>query len=376
MLLPAVIWAQGQIAAQPSPYLDQQYPTQQFVTAEPDQPPLTVSAQSTTPDPNPPTASPQQTQQQEIPPPIPNVTGQPPYLPPPRIAQNPPPVPMPIPTPSIPPVMNSPQSTRGDSSTSPSLGQQFPVPSRIVEEPTANAQTFPPSQDPDVARSANGLASGPTSLTSDEDLFVASKKPIAIFSNGIDERSFTQCAKMAASVCSRAGTNNRYVACLNTLKSQAACQQFIAFAGLASFGSRDDIDVFQSYDEANLTLIHVRRGGTNYPGDYFVIGNKGDFVNINSGPEVQSIDITKDPKYPAFAMQHSQVQLWSLINKQPRVEPSVEGSGIRMTFLFQLRNGCATCDLIGYADVAFDFSDDGSLKRASLLGLRDTNNPS
>lgn len=378
---------QDSLSASPSPYIDQNYPTQQFVTAEPEEPPAQVSAENSTaanansiaPRPVVPTqnqTAPADSATDKDPnPAISGVRTPNPNTPPlGDLYYTPPPPAAPTPT-----IVNP--QPHGEP---PKIGLQFygPTPNHPVEQPTPNpriGQYQIPAPNPIELQQPTpnpSTPNNPAGLPSDEELFAPSK-PIAMFQGGLDDRSFVQCQRIASGTCSMTTDNAKFTHCLTQIARQPVCQQFAIFAGLSRLGPMDDMDVFQKYNEANLTLIHLTRGvsvkASNYspyPGDYFVIGNNGSFVDINAGKEAQALDVTKDPNYPSIAMQYRQVQLFSMIDKPPRIEPSMQGSGIRMIFSYQLRNGCATCDLIGYADVAFDFSDDGSLKKTSVLGLR------
>jgi hypothetical protein len=370
LIFPQRSQAQDQLSVAPSPYLDQQYPTQQFVVADPQEPPARVSAADATTansasvvSPSPPlTPVVVPTQNQSAP--ADAATDRDPYN---AITgvRSPQPSPAALGEPTYGPSPPAPTPTN----VNPQYQAEMPKVGLQFAQPPANPPVQLPTQNP-AAPATNSLVTNPLGMASDEAMFAPSK-PIVLFQGGLDDRMFIQCERMAAGACSQTKDNAKFTMCLAEISKQPACQQFVVFAALSRFGIKDDMDVFQKYNEANLTLIHLTRGGTQYPGDYFIVGNNGSFVDINTGREAQALDVTRDPNYPSISMRYPQVQLWSLIDRPPRIEPSVQGSGIKMIFSYQLRNGCATCDLVGYADAAFDFSDNGSLKKASLLGLRE-----
>jgi hypothetical protein len=188
------------------------------------------------------------------------------------------------------------------------------------------------------------------------------------FAGGIDSQAFIMCAKMATGVCLRAKADKDFDACLGRLKQQSACDQFTKFASMVSYGLRDQVDLLQYYKEGQMTLVHVTRMGEAYPGDYYLIGPSGNFFNVTAGSEVKTLDITKDPNYPEIAARFPRVQIWSVVNQLPVAGTSPTG-GLRLTFRFALLNGCATCDLAGYANVAYDFSEAGVFQRVTLLSL-------
>lgn len=250
--------------------------------------------------------------------------------------------------------------------------QAAPVSSQGNSIFPANGPNFPP---PQSASQIEASASKETGTPEVRAAVPLSELPIDQrpagpndFAGGIDSQSFIVCAKMATGICLRAQTDKDFAACLGRLKQQPACDQFIKFAEIISYGLRDEVDLLQYYKEGQLTLVHVRRMGDTYPGDYYLIGANGHFLNVTAGAEIRGIDITKDVRYPQIASRFPKVQIWSVVSQLPVSGTSPTG-GLRLIFRFELLNGCATCDLAGYANVAYDFSDTGVLQQVSLLSL-------
>lgn len=345
-------------ANSPTQYLEKSYPTQQFVTAETPEPPVTVTAENG--------------DQAKSKPVAPTMNSAAPTTP--IATENPYPMQgvfTPIQNPNVSPNTiggleygKSPPTVTNAENIEAQNGFQPAQSGLPFSPPPENPKLQPsPSQDvPSTPANPSGLA--------DETLFVPNQ-PLQIFKGGLDDKSFIQCQKVASGACMQAKDKNQFAVCLAQVAKQAVCQQFMAFAELSSFSAGDDMDVFQKYDEANLTLIHLTRGQSQYPGDYFIIGNDGSFVNVNTGKEVQALDIKTDANYPKLNVRYRDIQLWSLIDRLPRIEPLMTGLGVRLIFSYQLRNGCATCDLVGYADIAFDFAENGRFKQVNLLRLRE-----
>ena len=57
------------------------------------------------------------------------------------------------------------------------------------------------------------------------------------------------------------------------------------------------------------------------------------------------------------------------MDQRPESVPPPSGSGLRLMFRFQLRNGCHVCERAGYANVAYDFSSDGTLQQVQVISL-------
>src|SRR5690606_18772963 len=154
--------------------------------------------------------------------------------------------------------------------------------------------------------------------------------------------------------------------CIQKMSGQESCQQFVSFAKLVGFDKNDEIDLVQYYDQAQVTLVHVKRQGESYPGDYYVMNASGKLMNITQGSAVQGINMMKDLRYPEIISKFAKAQIWSIVDRLPDASTSPSG-GLRLIFRFSLLNGCETCDLAGYANVAYDFSNTGILQRVSLL---------
>jgi hypothetical protein len=245
----------------------------------------------------------------------------------------------------------------------PAHAPAFPPPQTPAQiEARAQASTIENGDEPAV-RTPIPLSSSPFGEEADGDQSANND-----FAGGLDEQAFIVCARMATGVCIRAKSDQEFKVCLARLKQQPACEQFVDFANSISYGLRDEVDLVQYYKEGQLTLVHVVRMGQSYPGDYYAVSGNGGLLNITSGPEVKGININKDLRYPEIISRFPKVQLWSVVNQLPLAAISPNG-GLRLIFRFSLLNGCATCDLAGYANVAFDFSDTGMLQGVSLQSL-------
>ncbi len=199
--------------------------------------------------------------------------------------------------------------------------------------------------------------------------FLVERPPVQEFVGGLNQNAFVACEKAVTQLCTRAPDIAQFQVCLNQFRAQPGCKQFSTFASLSGFAPGSFVDLMQHYKEARLTLLHLSRGGVNYAGDYYAVGADGNFVNLTSGPEAQAIDITKNVAYPALVERFSNVQLWSLVDQLPRASVPANGRGLSLVFRFLMLNGCISCERVGYAYVAYDFSELGALQNMRLLTL-------
>jgi len=392
VFFPVHVLADDPPANASSPYFDPTPPLQQYVTADPEEQPETVSANPTpapyAPGQIGPTASmPSVPAQQGNAPPVQVPSSLPLPAPLPAQQENSADIsdlnlPSPAPTPSTPGTLPTPSTAGAPAPLPVPLPAYAPSPISTATPVTGagNAQAqslpLPDKSQPPMTGSGQPPPPIPAPELSPDEVMLAARKPLELFAGGLDQNSFVQCAKMAASVCSRAPDKTKFLICLNQLKQQKACDQFLAFAALTQFSAKDDIDVFQRYSQASLYLIHLARGNLgNYPGDYYIISDSGYFVDINKGPEAQLLDITKNSRFPEIAQRYPRVQLRSIVSKLPVAEPLVAGVGLRLIFPFQMMNGCDTCGRVGYAFVAYDFGPDGVLKNTEVLSLEESASP-
>lgn len=187
-----------------------------------------------------------------------------------------------------------------------------------------------------------------------------------VLAGGLDIPSFMQCKQIYMSQCRNQDDPTKLEACTKKI-IQPHCKPFLAFAKATSMSPKDDVDVIKHYKQLNL--IHVTRFGANYPGVYYTLGTNGTLVDLIFGPQTQVLDIRKDLHYPEIVTRYPKVMLFSIVDKLPKTEPTEDGKGIRLILRFQLLNGCHACEQAGYANVAYDFSESGTLLSTSIQSM-------
>ncbi|HVV69495.1 MAG TPA: hypothetical protein VHE99_10790 [Gammaproteobacteria bacterium] len=260
--------------------------------------------------------------------------------------------------PLTPPIPGSENTLQGTPRSNAPLVQSIPVPS-------TNLPLSPPVNPTPIGALPQAAETGGQAVAlSPED---AAQVAAPEFVGGIDRQPFIYCSRLSTVVCNQATNDTTFRSCLSTI-TQPGCKQYMSFAARAGFNRGDVVDSTQHIQQGQLDLVHVKRFGVNFPGDYYVIGAKGNFYNMTSGPEAQAINIKASPNFPMMQQRFAQPQLWSIIDNPPRVEALSTG-GVRLVFRFKILNGCATCETAGYANVAYDFSADGVLTQVQLLSL-------
>ena len=186
---------------------------------------------------------------------------------------------------------------------------------------------------------------------------------------GIDITAFMQCKTLMVGLCHSAEDLQISQTCFSKIQTPS-CKQFSAFAKTTNMTGRDDIDFINHYASGHLDLIHLIRGGANYPGIYYTVGENGHVDDLIFGQQNQALDIRKSPDYAQIAEKFPKVELFSIVDQLPEIQQSPDGSGLRLILRFQLLNGCHACERAGYANVAYDFSNMGILTSTSILSMR------
>ncbi|NIN97154.1 MAG: hypothetical protein GTO49_19700, partial [Anaerolineae bacterium] len=102
--------------------------------------------------------------------------------------------------------------------------------------------------------------------------------------------------------------------------------------------------------------------------------NNWQLVFLNGSPrlvaaeDVQDIDVTQDPSYPALAQQQPNLFFWTT---EPLLEAiqNLPGGGQRFVVSYPFYKGCHACGVGGYSLLAFDFDAQGVFLGKELLGV-------
>lgn len=101
--------------------------------------------------------------------------------------------------------------------------------------------------------------------------------------------------------------------------------------------------------------------------------DNGQHAMVNGAPPLVmaetawDVSLTSHPAYASLLAAYPQLTMWSSDNLFGGVEPTADG-GQRFLFNYPLVNGCHACDLVGWAQVAFDFDATGNFLSMTLLG--------
>jgi hypothetical protein len=97
-------------------------------------------------------------------------------------------------------------------------------------------------------------------------------------------------------------------------------------------------------------------------------------ILVNGNPPIvklwdyaKNVNIKKDKIYPSLLGKFPKTELWPM-HKFETMQILPQG-GQRFIFNFALLNGCRACEIVGTAQIAFDFDQEGRLKGTRLIRL-------
>lgn len=189
------------------------------------------------------------------------------------------------------------------------------------------------------------------------------------FAGGIDPKTVISQndAMKIFKKCSVANNSDDYQNCILTdMHKNHATAQAIAFYKFASGWITD----YKNYNY--LTVIHEFVPAADHNDAYYVMNNKGDFLDVDDMTIINGVDITKNANYKDIVSRYPSASVWPGNHQGfPDVTTSPENSP-RLIFTYSLLNGCHACEVAGTAKIGLDFDNDGAFVDATLLDLTPT----
>jgi hypothetical protein len=152
--------------------------------------------------------------------------------------------------------------------------------------------------------------------------------------------------------------------CLDQLMHKAgASPQALAVSRLL-----DDeayMSAFREMGRVDLASITFPARANTNEVPYLVNGNPS---LVSTELDASTVDITKDPHYPALKAAFPDMELWPSGAEFRSMDHLVDG-GQGFVFAYPLQNGCHACERAGYAVVTHDFGPDGTYRGPRLLRL-------
>lgn len=165
-------------------------------------------------------------------------------------------------------------------------------------------------------------------------------------------------ATSLSGACAAAGPD-----CLPNLMAQAgASPQAVAFAralegegyanGFAEHGTVDLVSAFFPF-----------HANTNWR--QFLVNGDPSVVDLNDWERLKTIDLESNADYRTLREVYPNATLWP----DGEFNSVEEAEGQRFLILYPVLDGCHACDVLGWANIAYSFDEDGRLTSVELVDI-------
>ncbi len=156
---------------------------------------------------------------------------------------------------------------------------------------------------------------------------------------------------------------------LSVMKKSGASSQAIAFTEL--LGNSGYMKGFRKLKIVDAAFVYFPLQQSNHEGCMLINGSPG-LIDVDDDALLDMNSMQQDPLYKSLAKQYQEISLWPgdrVGTEYPKVEPLPKKS-VRIILNYSLRNGCNTCNLIGFAEFGFDFDSTGVFLGTKFLNIK------
>jgi hypothetical protein len=99
----------------------------------------------------------------------------------------------------------------------------------------------------------------------------------------------------------------------------------------------------------------------------FLVNGDPAVVDLNDWDRLEALDVDGDAAYRKLAAAYPEAILWPAAEFMGVQEAADQGQ--RFLVYYPILNGCHACDVLGWANVAYDFDADGKLRDLALISV-------
>jgi predicted secreted protein len=156
---------------------------------------------------------------------------------------------------------------------------------------------------------------------------------------------------------------------VSVMQKSGASKQAIAFTGL--LGNKGYMKGFRKLKLVDAAFVYFPLRQSDHEGCMLVNGSPA-ILDVDDNSILDMNDMEKDPLYTSLAQQFQEISLWPG-DRQGTDYPYVETlphKSERVVVNYRLRNGCNTCNLIGFVEFGFDFDSTGAFLGTKFLSIK------
>ncbi len=158
---------------------------------------------------------------------------------------------------------------------------------------------------------------------------------------------------------------------IKVMQESGASQQALEFT--AQMNNDAYMNGFKNLGSVDAAFVYYPLRGNNHEGCLIVNGNPG-LINIDDFSLLPLNDLESDKGYMELIKTYTNVALFPDERKNTVYPYNIElpKKENRVVVNYGLKNGCSTCELLGFAEFGFDFDSTGNFLGCKFLSLKKT----
>jgi predicted secreted protein len=169
--------------------------------------------------------------------------------------------------------------------------------------------------------------------------------------------------------CGSLRNEDLYACFIKEMQAANAPDRAVEFTKL--LGGRGYMNTFKPAGIVDIALVHYPFEKEKREGCIIVNGNPA-LVDVDDFGLLNLNDLENNPEYIQLEKIYSHVSLFAgdrKANGYP-LQENLPGHGERIVVNYELRDGCSTCQLIGYADFGFDYDSTGKYLGEKFISVK------
>jgi predicted secreted protein len=169
--------------------------------------------------------------------------------------------------------------------------------------------------------------------------------------------------------CGYLRNEDLYACFIKKMQAANASDRAVEFAKL--LGGRGYMKTFKPAGIVDIAYVHYPFEKEKREGCIIVNGNPA-LVDADDFSLLNLNELENNPDYVQLEKKYSHISLFAGDRKSNGypLQETLPGQGERIVVNYELRDGCSSCELIGYADFGFDFDSTGNYMGEKFISVK------
>jgi hypothetical protein len=201
-------------------------------------------------------------------------------------------------------------------------------------------------------------------------LFVMAPTTIFASSDPISAKAIWQISKPAMEKimdCLKEKTEKSSECIIKVMRKNDASSEAREFT--KELDSRNFMQSFEDFGPIDVVRTHAI--AADYSEGYYLVNGNPRIIDINDLEKLNKLDFKALPEGKSLLKKYPNAFLTQVADYSFTLQKHSQG-GRSFIFIFPIKDGCKACDIIGYADVAFNFDQNNNFLGMSLKHVRNT----